>query len=119
MHEQLVKWNYGGVDGWQRVAASAHCGSDGDQAVGPALRVSDAEPMVVCDLDGNVVDGSESPSSDTTSHAYIYRHMPDVYGVVHTHSTYATACGDDQNISCGLTMMGDEFGGPVPVGRSV
>ena len=47
--------------------------------------------MVVCDLDGNVVDGAEAPSSDTASHAYIYRHMPDVYGVVHTHSTYATA----------------------------
>ena len=73
--------------------------------------------MVVCDLDGNVVDGSESPSSDTASHAYIYRHMPDVYGVVHTHSTYATAwAATGQNIPCGLTMMGDEFGGPVPVG---
>ena len=48
---------------------------------------------------------------------YIYRHMPDVYGVVHTHSTYATAwAATGQNIPCGLTMMGDEFGGPVPVG---
>ena len=73
--------------------------------------------MVVCDLDGNVVDGAESPSSDTASHAYIYRHMPEVYGVVHTHSTYATAwAATGQNIPCGLTMMGDEFGGPVPVG---
>lgn len=75
------------------------------------------ESMVVCDLDGNVVDGAESPSSDTASHAYIYRHMPEVYGVVHTHSTYATAwAATGQNIPCGLTMMGDEFGGPVPVG---
>ena len=57
--------------------------------------------MVVCDLDGNVVDGAESPSSDTASHAYIYRHMPDVYGVVHTHSTYATAwAATGQNIRC-------------------
>ena len=73
--------------------------------------------MVVCDLDGNVVDGAAAPSSDTASHAYIYRHMPDVYGVVHTHSTYATAwAATGQNIPCGLTMMGDEFGGPVPVG---
>ena len=73
--------------------------------------------MVVCDLDGNVVDGSEAPSSDTASHCYIYRHMPDVYGVVHTHSTYATAwAATGQNIPCGLTMMGDEFGGEVPVG---
>ena len=52
-----------------------------------------------------------------TAHAYIYRNMPDVYGVVHTHSTYATAwAATGQNIPCGLTMMGDEFGGPVPVG---
>ena len=73
--------------------------------------------MVVCDLDGNVVDGTEAPSSDTASHAYIYRNMPDVYGVVHTHSTYATAwAATGQNIPCGLTMMGDEFGGPMPVG---
>ena len=75
------------------------------------------ESMVVCDLDGNVVDGSEAPSSDTASHCYIYRNMPDVYGVVHTHSTYATAwAATGQNIPCGLTMMGDEFGGEVPVG---
>lgn len=75
------------------------------------------ESMIVCDLDGNVVDGSYSPSSDTASHAYIYRNMPEVFGVVHTHSTYATAwAAIGENIPCGLTMMGDEFGGPVPVG---
>ena len=79
----------------------------------PALTTT-ATPFFV---DGNVVDGAEAPSSDTASHAYIYRHMPDVYGVVHTHSTYATAwAATGQNIPCGLTMMGDEFGGPVPVG---
>ncbi|MFZ2047054.1 MAG: class II aldolase/adducin family protein, partial [Trebonia sp.] len=49
------------------------------------------ESMVVCDLDGTRVDGDLSPSSDTASHAYIYRHMPEVGGVVHTHSRYATA----------------------------
>ncbi len=75
------------------------------------------ESMIVCDLDGNVVVGSYSPSSDTASHAYIYRNMPEVFGVVHTHSTYATAwAAIGENIPCGLTMMGDEFGGPVPVG---
>lgn len=75
------------------------------------------ESMIVCDLDGNVVDGSYSPSSDTASHAYIYRNMPEVFGVVHTHSTYATAwAAIGENIPCGLTMMGDEFGGSVPVG---
>jgi L-ribulose-5-phosphate 4-epimerase len=58
-----------------------------------------------------------SPSSDTAAHAYVYRHMPDVGGVVHTHSTYATAwAARGEDIPCVLTMMGDEFGGPIPVG---
>jgi L-ribulose-5-phosphate 4-epimerase len=49
------------------------------------------ESMVVCDLDGSPVSDGYTPSSDTATHAYIYRHMPEVGGVVHTHSTYATA----------------------------
>jgi L-ribulose-5-phosphate 4-epimerase len=75
------------------------------------------ESMVVCDLDGNLVDGQHSPSSDTATHAYVYRHMPEVYGVTHTHSTYATAwAARGESIPCVLTMMGDEFGGDVPIG---
>ena len=50
-----------------------------------------AEDMVVVDLDGNVVEGNLRPSSDTPTHLAIYRHFPEVGGVVHTHSTYATA----------------------------
>ena len=108
----LVTYTWGNVSGIDR--------SKGLMVIKPSgLRYEYLTPssMVVCDLDGNVVDGAEAPSSDTASHAYIYRHMPDVYGVVHTHSTYATAwAATGQNIPCGLTMMGDEFGGPVPVG---
>lgn len=75
------------------------------------------ESMVVCDLDGNLVDGTRSPSSDTAAHAYVYRHMPEVHGVVHTHSTYATAwAARGEPVPCVLTMMGDEFGGDIPVG---
>ncbi|WP_225752901.1 L-ribulose-5-phosphate 4-epimerase [Actinotalea sp. Marseille-Q4924] len=75
------------------------------------------EAMVVCDLDGNLVDGDRAPSSDTAAHAYVYKHMPHVGGVVHTHSTYATAwSARAEEIPCVLTMMADEFGGPVPVG---
>ena len=77
--------------------------------------------MVVCTLEGDKIDDgtpeSLSPSSDTAAHAYVYRHMEDVGGVVHTHSTYATAFASlHRPIPCVLTMMGDEFGGEVPVG---
>jgi L-ribulose-5-phosphate 4-epimerase len=76
-----------------------------------------AEGMVVCDLDGNLVEGDHQPSSDTAAHAYVYRHMPEVGGVVHTHSTYATAwAARGEAIPCVLTMIADEFGGDVPVG---
>lgn len=75
------------------------------------------ESMVVCDLDGTLVDGSRAPSSDTAAHAYVYKHMPQVGGVVHTHSTYATAwAARGEPVPCVLTMMADEFGGPVPIG---
>jgi L-ribulose-5-phosphate 4-epimerase len=73
--------------------------------------------MVVCDLDGNLVEGEHSPSSDTAAHAYVYRNMPDVGGVVHTHSTYATAwAARGEAVPCVLTAMADEFGGEIPVG---
>ena len=76
-----------------------------------------AEDMVVVDLDGKVVEGRLKPSSDTPTHVVLYKAFPEIGGVVHTHSTYATAwAATGQNIPCGLTMMGDEFGGPVPVG---
>ncbi|MFE1663977.1 L-ribulose-5-phosphate 4-epimerase [Microbacterium sp. P02] len=79
------------------------------------------ENMILCDLDGNVVPGSSgserAPSSDTAAHAYVYRHMPDVGGVVHTHSTYAVAwAARGEEIPCVITAMADEFGGPIPVG---
>ena len=80
-----------------------------------------AESMVVCTLDGDkIADGtpaSLAPSSDTAAHAYVYRNMEGVGGVVHTHSTYATAwAARREPIPCALTMMADEFGGEIPVG---
>jgi L-ribulose-5-phosphate 4-epimerase len=73
--------------------------------------------MVVVDLDGKVVEGDYKASSDTASHCFIYRHMPKVYGVVHTHSRYATAFAVvGRSIPCHTTAMGDEFGGEIPCG---
>ena len=75
------------------------------------------ETMVVCDLHGERLDGDLAPSSDAATHGYVYRHMPGVGGVAHTHSTYATAwAARGEAIPCVLTAMADEFGGPVPVG---
>ncbi|GAA4174421.1 L-ribulose-5-phosphate 4-epimerase [Gryllotalpicola koreensis] len=77
--------------------------------------------MILCDLDGNVIPGTpgsdRSPSSDTAAHAYVYRNMSNVGGVVHTHSTYATAwAARGEAIPCVITGMADEFGGEIPVG---
>ncbi|AMM21979.1 L-ribulose-5-phosphate 4-epimerase [Frondihabitans sp. PAMC 28766] len=77
--------------------------------------------QILCDLDGNVVPGTsgsdKSPSSDTAAHAYVYRNMPEVGGVVHTHSTYATAwAARGEAVPCVITAMADEFGGEIPVG---
>jgi L-ribulose-5-phosphate 4-epimerase len=77
------------------------------------------ESMVLCDLDGRpAADGNGlSPSSDTAAHAYVYRHMPEVGGVVHTHSAYATAwAARGEPVPCVLTAIADEFGGEIPVG---
>lgn len=73
--------------------------------------------MVVTDLHGTLKEGELAPSSDTAAHAYVYRHMPEVGGVVHTHSPYATAwAARGEPIPCVLTMIADEFGGDIPVG---
>ena len=79
------------------------------------------ETMILCDLDGNVIAGTpgsdRSPSSDTAAHAYVYRQMPEVGGIVHTHSTFAVAwAARGEQIPCVITAMADEFGGPIPVG---
>jgi L-ribulose-5-phosphate 4-epimerase len=75
------------------------------------------ESIVVCDLQGELVEGSLRPSSDAATHGYIYREMPEVGGIAHTHSAYATAwaiCGEP--IPCVMTAIADEFGGEIPVG---
>jgi len=106
----LVVWTGGNV--------SARDPATGLVAIKPSgVRYEDltAEAMVVVDLEGVVVDGDAKPSSDTASHLYIYRHRPDVNGVVHTHSRYATAfAAIGRPIPVVLTGHADEFGGPIP-----
>ncbi|WP_449385796.1 L-ribulose-5-phosphate 4-epimerase [Cellulomonas soli] len=116
---ELIVWTAGNVS--QRVQVDPAGPSEADLLVikpsGVTYDQLTPEAMVVCDLDGNLVEGTRSPSSDTAAHAYVYKHMPHVGGVVHTHSTYATAwAARGEEVPCVLTMMADEFGGPIPIG---
>jgi L-ribulose-5-phosphate 4-epimerase len=87
------------------------------KASGVAFDDMTPESVVVCDFDGLVVEGDLRPSSDAATHGYVYRHMPHVGGIVHTHSAYATAwAARGESIPCVLTAMADEFGGDIPVG---
>lgn len=113
---ELVVWTAGNVS--ERVP-----GTDLMVIKPSGVRYHELTPdnMVVCTLDGEkIADGTPdrlTPSSDTAAHAYVYRHMPEVGGVVHTHSTFATAWAIvGEAIPCVMTMMGDEFGGEIPIG---
>ena len=118
LHAELVKW---GLVSWTSGNVSARVpGADllVIKPSGVAYHELTPESMVVTDLDGKPVDDGLAPSSDTFSHAYIYRQLDDVNGVVHTHSTYATAwAARGEAIPCVLTAMADEFGGEIPIAR--
>ncbi|MCS7221963.1 MAG: L-ribulose-5-phosphate 4-epimerase [Anaerolineae bacterium] len=108
----LVTWTSGNV--------SARDPETGYVVIKPSgLRYEELQPenLVIVDLDGNRIEGDLKPSSDTASHLYIYRHRPDVNGIVHTHSPYATAFAAlGRPIPVYLTAIADEFGGPIPCG---
>jgi L-ribulose-5-phosphate 4-epimerase len=111
-HNNLVAWTSGNVSGRDPESGLVVIKPSGI----PYDRLT-PENMVVVDLDGKVVEGSFKPSSDTFAHAYVYRHRADVNGVVHTHSTFATAwAAAGKPIPPVLTAICDEFGGPIPVG---
>ena len=108
----LVQWTSGNVS--ERLP-------DGKSFIikpsGVSYRALIPSMMVICDLDGRVIEGDFAPSSDTAAHAYVYKHMQNINGVVHTHSNYATAwAAIQQPIPCALTAMADEFGGDIPLG---
>jgi L-ribulose-5-phosphate 4-epimerase len=107
---ELVVWTGGNVS-----ARDPETGLVAIKPSGVSYEDLTPESMVVLDLDGNVVEGEYAPSSDTYSHLYIYRHRPDVNGVVHTHSRYATAfAAVGRSIPVYLTAQADEFGGEIP-----
>lgn len=109
----LVTWTSGNVSGLDREA--------GLMVIKPSgVQFADLTPesMVLLDLKGQVVEGRLKPSSDTHAHLYIYNHMPQVTGIVHTHSNFATAFAAlGKPIPAVLTAICDEFGGAIPCGR--
>jgi len=112
----LVVWTGGNVSG--RVQGTDYFVI---KPSGVAYEDLTADNMVLCSMDGLPIEGTlgseRSPSSDTAAHAYVYRNMPQVGGIVHTHSTYAVAwAARGEEIPCVITGMADEFGGPIPVG---
>ncbi|GAB4057785.1 L-ribulose-5-phosphate 4-epimerase [Catellatospora paridis] len=117
LHGELTRY---GLVAWTAGNVSARVPGQDLLVIKPSgVSYDDLSPanMIVCDLDGVVVEGDLSPSSDTAAHAYVYRAMPEVGGVVHTHSTYATAwAARGEAIPCHLTAQADEFGGEIPVG---
>ncbi|QNE21962.1 L-ribulose-5-phosphate 4-epimerase [Kribbella qitaiheensis] len=117
LHTELVRY---GLVAWTAGNISGRVPGEGLFVIKPSgISYDDLTPesIVVCDLDGNLVDGDLAPSSDTAAHAYVYRARPEVGGVVHTHSPYATAwAARNEPIPCVLTAMADEFGGEIPVG---
>ncbi|WP_112492057.1 L-ribulose-5-phosphate 4-epimerase [Streptomyces bacillaris] len=117
LHRELTRY---GLVIWTAGNVSARVPGEDLMVIKPSgVSYDDLSPdaMVVTDLHGNLVEGDLAPSSDTAAHAYVYRHMPEVGGVVHTHSPYATAwAARGEPIPCVLTMIADEFGGEVPVG---
>src|SRR5450830_1538092 len=115
LHQELPRHN---LVVWTGGNVSVRDPETGLVAIKPSgVRYEDltADKMVVLDLDGNQVEGDMKPSSDTWSNIYIYRHRPDINGVVHTHSRYATAfAAVGRSIPVYLTAQADEFGGEIP-----
>ena len=108
----LVTWTSGNVSG--RDPESGHVVI---KPSGVRYESLTPEDLVIVDLDGRAVEGRLQPSVDTPTHLYVYRHRPDVGGVVHTHSTFATAFAAlGRPIPVYLTAIADEFGGPIPIG---
>lgn len=99
--------NASGIDRARGIVVIKPSGMDYDK-----MRPSD---MVVTDLQGNVIDSKWKPSVDLPHHLYLYNHRPDIGGIIHTHSNYATSFAAlGRSIPALLTAIADEFGGEIP-----
>jgi L-ribulose-5-phosphate 4-epimerase len=117
LHQELPK---NGLVAWTSGNLSARVPGEDLMAIkasGVPYEELTADKIVICDLFGELVEGDLSPSSDAATHGYVYRALPDVGGVAHTHSAYATAWAiRGEPIPCVMTAMADEFGGDIPIG---
>lgn len=78
------------------------------------------DDMVVMDLEGNKIEGKYKPSSDTPTHIELYKAFPEIGGVVHTHSPWATSWAQaGRSIPCYGTTHADYMYGPIPCARSL
>jgi L-ribulose-5-phosphate 4-epimerase len=99
--------NASGIDRARGLVAIKPSGMDYDK-----MRPSD---MVVTDLEGKPIDSKWKPSVDLPHHLYLYKNRPDIGGVIHTHSNYATSFALlGRSIPAYLTAIADEFGGEIP-----
>lgn len=114
-HSGLVKLTWGNVSGIDR-AAGLWC----IKPSGVDYSALTPDDMVVLDLEGNVVEGSYRPSSDTKTHLVIYREFPEIGGITHTHSPYATMFSQaGRDLPCYGTTHADHFYGTVPMVRAL
>jgi L-ribulose-5-phosphate 4-epimerase len=107
----LVVYTFGNASGFDR--------DEGLVAIKPSgvpYEQLKPEHMVVCDLEGTIVEGNLRPSSDLPTHLELYKHFQNIGGVAHTHSEYATSWAQAETpIPCFGTTHADYFHGPVPV----
>jgi L-ribulose-5-phosphate 4-epimerase len=124
LRRDVCRWNRelprNGLTAWTSGNVSGRDAASGLVVIKPSGVLYDEltpEKMVVVDPTGKRIEGELNPSVDAATHLYIYRMRPDVGGVAHTHSTFATAfAAVGKPVPACLTAVCDEFGGPIPVG---
>lgn len=109
----LIKYTWGNVSAVDRAR-----GLFVIKPSGVDYETMQASDMVVCDFDGNIIEGNMNPSSDTPTHAVLYKAFPEIGGIVHTHSTWATSWAQSGiDLPAMGTTHADTFYGAVPCAR--